>query len=161
MNDFVKKFMSKFQENVVQGSQHYIVHYEHLKQQAEARLYKAQNEYRKKAKRWGYIHRFLGIAAVLFSVASAVFTFSTSQEITATLSLLSAVFSGLMTFLNPSDKEVKFRTSIGECLSFYNDVCFASIFIHNNSTSDNEKLKRLEDLNHSLKFLDQKLAKII
>jgi hypothetical protein len=161
MSDFVKRFMAQFQENVVQGSQHYIIHYKHLRQQAEERLYKAKNEYKRSAKNWGYLNRSLGISAIVFSVSSAVFTLSTNQVVTVTLSLLSATSAGFLTFLNPSAMEIKFRTCISDCLNFYNEVISASLVIDDKSASAEDKLKKLEDLNRRLKFLDENLSKII
>ena len=161
MTDFTTRFIALFKENIMQGSQHYTDHYEHLKQQALERVDKAKNEYRRSARRWGYVHKFLGITVVLLSVASAVFTLSTNQTITITLSLLSAIFAGVMTFLNPADMEVKFRTAISDCLNFNNEVVFASVVIQDKSTSEEDKMRKLEELNRSLKFLDEKLSKII
>jgi hypothetical protein len=157
----LQKIITSLQGKLGNGDRYYTHSYNFLSQEVEKRLGEAINSYKKKASQWGKIHTILGLLAVAFSVASAIFTLSTNQALTVTLSLFSATFAGVITFLNPSNKESNYHNALGECLNYYDEVRFAKFFLEDNNNSEIDKQKRLQDLYDGLKMMNKKLARLI
>jgi hypothetical protein len=53
---------------VRQGIPDYTIPYEHVKQEAGNRFDEALNTYKREARRWGKIHRILGLSALTSSL---------------------------------------------------------------------------------------------
>lgn len=66
-------------------------------------------EHRTLADLWGKTHISLGLFTILFSSISAVFAFSSAQIVVIASSLISTVLASCITFLNPSQREMKRR----------------------------------------------------
>ena len=72
---------------------------------------------------WGLGHITLGLVATILSIVSTAYIFNTTQtSLVATLSIVSAISSGTLTFLNPSKRESKRRKAFLKSKEIYHEI---------------------------------------
>jgi hypothetical protein len=87
-----------------------------------ARFNKASELQYEYASYWGRIHLFLGISTTSFSTLSAVLAFADYQTPIIILAIMGATTTAVLTYLNPSQREVARRNAAGFCEQYVNVV---------------------------------------
>ena len=148
MNSF-RDFWSKDSEKKI-----YIDQYEIMKSFIERRgsvLSKSRYE-----DLWGYTHKALGLTATISSALCAVFTLSTNQKVVLCLSIISFTSAACLTFLNPSNRESKWRSIKSYCSILNLEINEAHTVIYSPNSSSTEKIKKLKELNQKLIVFEEK-----
>jgi hypothetical protein len=153
MNSF-RDFWSKDSEKKI-----YIDQYEGMKSLIERRasiLSKSRYD-----DLWGYTHKALGLTATISAALGAVFTLSTNQNFVLGLSILSSTSAACLTFLNPSNRESKWRSIKSYCSILKLEINEAHPVIYSSSSSSIEKIQKLKELNQKLIFFEEKFRDIL
>jgi hypothetical protein len=153
MNSF-RDFWSKDSENKI-----YVDQYESMKSLIELRrsaLSKSRYE-----TFWGYTHQALGLTATISSALGAVFTLSTNQNFVLGLSIISSTSAACLTFLNPSNRESKWRSVKSYCSILKLEFNEAHIVIYSPNSSSTEKIQKLKELNQKLITFEEKFRDIL
>ena len=148
MNSF-RNFWGKDSENII-----YVDQYEKMKSLIESRgiiLSKSRYE-----DFWGYTHKALGLTATISSALCAIFTLSTNQKVVLCLSIISFTSAACLTFLNPSNRESKWRSIKSYCSILSLEINEAYTVIYSSSSSSKEKIQRLKELNQKLIVFEEK-----
>jgi hypothetical protein len=87
-----------------------------------AHFSKASQSHHDYADYWGKTHLILGVSATIFSALSAVLTFAEYKIPIATLAGIGAILTGVLTYLNPSQREVDRRNAAIACQRYTNQV---------------------------------------
>ena len=153
MNSF-RNFWSKDSEKRI-----YIDQYEGMKSLIECReivLSKSRYE-----DLWGYTHKALGLTATISSALGAVFTLSTNQNFVLALSIISSTSAACLTFLNPSNRESKWRSVKSYCSILKLEINEAHTIIYSSNSSPTEKIQKLKELNQKLIAFEGKFRDIL
>jgi hypothetical protein len=153
MNSF-RDFWSKDSEKKI-----YIERYEDIKDMIERRgklLSKSRYE-----DLWGYTHKVLGLTATISSALGAVFTLSTNQNFVLGLSIISSTSAACLTFLDPSNRESKWRSIKSYCSILKLEINEAHTVIYSSNLSSTEKIQKLNELNQKLIAFEEKFGDIL
>ena len=153
MNSF-RDFWNKDSERQI-----YIDQYENMKSLIEKRenvLSKTRYE-----DFWGYTHKILGLTATISAALGAVFTLSTNQNLVLGLSIISSTSAACLTFLNPSNRESKWRNIKSYCSILKLEIIEARAVIYSSQSSQAEKIQKLKELNQKLISFEEKFREIL
>ena len=153
MNSF-RDFWSKDSEKQI-----YIDQYENMKSLIEKRenvLSKTRYE-----DFWAYTHKILGLTATIAAALGAVFTLSTNQNLVLCLSIISSTSAACLTFLNPSNRESRWRNIKSYCSILKLEIIEARAVIYSSKSSQAEKIQKLKELNQKLISFEEKFREIL
>ncbi|NJP08705.1 MAG: hypothetical protein HC866_03845 [Leptolyngbyaceae cyanobacterium RU_5_1] len=153
MNNF-RGFLNKDSERQI-----YIDRYEDMKSWIEQRENKSSKI--RSEDLWGYTHKILGLTATIFSALNAVFTLSTNQNVVLVLSIISSTSAACLTFLNPSNREAKWRNIKSYCSILKFEINEAGTVIYISSSSSAEKIQKLKEVNQKLISFEEKFGEIL
>jgi hypothetical protein len=144
-----QQFQGKSQQGYLQTLNEYEDWFKGLEKEAENRYSRAQI--------YGNIHLCFGLIATLSSTISLALTFYDNASVTAFLSLISAISAAIITFFNPSKREIKLLELKELCdlirLKFISD----RQVVADNKTSDLSKQVVLKSLGGNLEELTKRL----
>ena len=110
---------------------------------------------------WGYTHKILGLTATISAALGAVFTLSTNQNIVLGLSIISSTSAACLTFLNPSNRESRWRNIKSYCSILKLEMIEARAVIYSSKSSQAEKIQKLKELNQKLISFEEKFRGIL
>ncbi|QYO67118.1 hypothetical protein [Leptolyngbya sp. 7M] len=111
---------------------------------------------------WGKLHIVLGISAALSSSAGAVFTFFDGSKIlVVSLALLSTLLASGLTFLNPSNREGKRRSTALLFLIELNRLEDAKLITNYSSLSEVEILQKLQEMSSRIENLVKESSRVL
>lgn len=123
----------------------------------ETRFTPGISQNRKMAVFWGGAHIAIGLLTAICSTLSAALTFSSNQALVVAFSLLSATLAASLTFLNPSAREGKRRTSEYLIRAELNRLRQDRIFIMASTTTEGKMMDRLETTTKRFEALPKEL----
>jgi len=115
------------------------------------------------AQRWGNIHLWLGIPAVILAAiagASALSQFDNHNIIAGILAIIVSALSAVATFLNPNEKANNHHYAGNQYKNLRNSARILSEIDIHLIIDDKEILRELKDLNKQRSELNQKLPQI-
>lgn len=115
--------------------------------------HQSKQEHHLMAEKWGKTHIILGLLTIFFSSISAVFAFSSVQTLVIASSLISTILASCITFLNPSQREIKRRISSNQFLSLIQSAEQTKVSLRVKGIEEDDMIELVENLNKKLDLL--------
>jgi hypothetical protein len=144
-----KQFQGKSQQGYLQTLNDYEDYFKGLEKEAENRYSHSPT--------WGKVHLWFGLIATLSSTISLALTFYDNSSLSTPLSLISAISAAIITFFNPSKREIKLLQLKELCDLIRLDFISDRQVVADNETSDLNKQVVLKSLFRNLEELTKRL----